>query len=311
MPRSGSVRQISGGVGRFLAFSPGNPSDEAVMKWSDQGRSSNIEDRRGMGGGRMGMGIGGTAILLVLSLLFGRNLFDEVPATTTTQAGGELAAADSAREEPEVRFVSFVLDDAQQTWAQILPKYGTQYQDAKLVLFRGATQTGCGVGQSAMGPFYCPQDQKLYIDLGFYDELKTKFGASGDFAQAYVIAHELGHHVQHLLGTDAQVRRAMQRDPEAANQYSVRLELQADCYAGVWGRSSQQRDKLSEGDIEEGLNAAASVGDDRILKQSGRQVNTDSFTHGSSAQRATWFRKGFDSGDPRACDTFGGATQGG
>jgi len=280
------------------------------MKWSDMGRSSNIEDRRGMGGGRMGMGIGGTAVLLVLSLLFGRNLFDEVPATTT-QSGGELAPADSAREEPEVRFVSFVLDDAQQTWAQILPKYGTQYQDAKLVLFRDATPTACGVGQKAMGPFYCPQDQKVYIDLGFYDELKTKFGASGDFAQAYVIAHELGHHVQHLLGTDAQVRRAMQRDPEAANQYSVRLELQADCFAGVWGRSSQQRDKLSEGDIEEGLNAAASVGDDRILKQSGRQVNTDSFTHGSSAERTTWFRKGFESGDPRACDTFGGGAKGG
>jgi predicted metalloprotease len=292
--------------GRLLAFSQVNPSDEAAMKWSDQGRSSNIEDRRGGGGGRLGMGIGGTAVLLVLSLLFGRNLFDEVgTAPTTETAGGALAPADSAREEPEVRFVSFVLDDAQQTWAQVLPKYGAQYRDAKLVLFRDATQTGCGVGQTAMGPFYCPQDEKVYIDLGFYDELKSKFGASGDFAQAYVIAHELGHHVQHILGTDAQVHRAMQRDPEAANQYSVRLELQADCFAGVWGRSSQQRDKLSEGDVEEGLAAAASVGDDRILKQSGRRVNTDSFTHGSSAQRATWFKKGFDSGDPRACDTFG------
>jgi uncharacterized protein len=256
----------------------------------------------------MGMGIGGTAVLLVLSLLFGRNLFDEVgtaPATATE--GGALAPADSAREEPEVRFVSFVLDDAQQTWAQILPKYGTQYQDAKLVLFRGATQTGCGVGQTAMGPFYCPTDQKVYIDLGFYDELKTKFGASGDFAQAYVIAHELGHHVQHLLGTDAQVRRATQSNPEAGNQLSVRLELQADCFAGVWGKSTQQRDKLSQGDIEEGLTAAASVGDDRILAQSGRRVNSDSFTHGSSAQRTSWFRKGFESGDPRACDTFAGA----
>ena len=276
------------------------------MKWNDMGRSSNLEDRRGMGGGRMGMGIGGTAVLLVLSLLFGRNLFDEVPATTTT-ASGELAPGDSAREEPEVRFVSFVLDDAQKTWANVLPKYGTQYRDAKLVLFRGATQTGCGTGQTAMGPFYCPLDEKVYIDLSFYDELKSKFGASGDFAQAYVIAHELGHHVQHLLGTDQQVRRAQQGDPSQANQYSVRLELQADCYAGVWGRSTQQTGKLEQGDIEEGLNAAASVGDDRILAQSGRRVNSDSFTHGSSQQRVTWFRKGFDTGDPRACDTFGGS----
>ena len=283
------------------------------MKWSDQGRSSNIEDRRGFGGGRVGMGIGGTAVLLVLSLLFHRNLFNDVgtSAATTQQSGGELAPADSAREEPEVRFVSFVLDDAQQTWAQILPKYGVQYRDAKLVLFRDATQTGCGTGETAMGPFYCPRDEKVYIDLAFYDELKTKFGASGDFAQAYVIAHELGHHVQKLLGTDAQVRRAMQSDPGNANPLSVRLELQADCYAGVWGRSSQQRDKLSEGDIDEGLAAAAAVGDDRILKQSGRQVNSDSFTHGSAAQRTSWFRKGFDSGDPRACDTFGEGSLGG
>jgi uncharacterized protein len=161
-----------------------------------------------------------------------------------------------------------------------------------------------------MGPFYCPNDEKVYIDLGFYDELKSKFGASGDFAQAYVIAHELGHHVQHILGTDAQVRRAERSDPSSANQMSVRLELQADCYAGVWGKSSEQRGKLEQGDIEEGLNAAASVGDDRILKQSGRSVNTDSFTHGSSAQRVSWFRKGFESGDPRVCDTFGSGAGG-
>ena len=276
------------------------------MKWSDLGRSSNLEDRRGMGGGRLGMGIGGTAVLLVLSLLFGRNLFEEVPASTTTSSGA-LSPADSAREEPQVRFVSFVLDDAQQVWANVLPKYGTQYRPAKLVLFRGATETGCGVGQSAMGPFYCPLDEKVYIDLAFYDELQSKFGASGDFAQAYVIAHELGHHVQHVLGTDDQVRRAQQGDPANANQYSVRLELQADCYAGVWGRSTQQRDRLEQGDIEEGMNAAASVGDDRIMSRSGQRVSTESFTHGSSQQRMTWFRKGFETGDPRACDTFAGA----
>ena len=278
------------------------------MKWSDMGRSSNIEDRRGGGGGigRMGMGLGGTAILLVLSLLFGRNLFEDTGAVPQVgESNGQLAPADSAREEPEVRFVSFVLDDAQQTWTNILPKYGTRYHDAKLVLFREATETGCGVGQTAMGPFYCPNDEKVYIDLGFYDELKNKFGASGDFAQAYVIAHELGHHVQHILGTDAQVRRAEQSDPAAANQYSVALELQADCFAGVWANSTQQRDKLDAGDIEEGLNAAASVGDDRILAQAGRRVNADNFTHGSSQQRVSWFKKGFDTGDPRACDTFG------
>jgi predicted metalloprotease len=277
------------------------------MKWTDLGRSSNIEDRRGIGG-RVGMGIGGTAVLLVLSLLFGRNLFEDVGVSPTiAQSGGELAPADSARQEPEVRFVSFVLDDAQQTWAKVLPQYGAQYHDAKLVLFRGATQTGCGVGQTAMGPFYCPNDEKVYIDLDFYDELKNRFGASGDFAQAYVIAHELGHHVQHILGTDAEVRRAQEQDPEAANPYSVRLELQADCYAGVWGHSTQQRDKLEQGDLEEGLNAAAAVGDDRILAQTGRRVSADNFTHGSSEQRVSWFRKGFESGDPRACDTFGGS----
>jgi len=278
------------------------------MKWSDQGRSSNIEDRRGFGGGRVGMGIGGTAVLLVLSLLFHRNLFNDVgtSAATTQQSGGELAPADSAREEPEVRFVSFVLDDAQQTWAQILPKYGVQYRDAKLVLFRDATQTGCGTGETAMGPFYCPRDEKVYIDLAFYDELKTKFGASGDFAQAYVIAHELGHHVQKLLGTDAQVRRAMQSDPGNANPLSVRLELQADCYAGVWGNTAQHNGQLDPGEMEQGLAAAASVGDDRLQRQATGTVNPDTFTHGSSAQRTSWFKRGFDSGDPRQCDTFAG-----
>ena len=276
------------------------------MRFGTGGRSSNVEDRRGLGG-RAGMGIGGTVVLLVLSLIFGRDFIGGSgvqPGVAT--AGGGLSAADSAREEPEVVFVGQVLDDAQQTWARVLPKYGTSYRDAKLVLFRDATETGCGVGQSAMGPFYCPLDEKVYIDLGFYDELKTRFGASGDFAQAYVIAHELGHHVQHLLGTDEQVRRAQQRDPGTANQYSVKLELQADCFAGVWGRSTEQRKLLDEGDIQEGMNAAASVGDDRILQKAGRRANVESFTHGSAAQRMSWFRKGYDSGDPRACDTFAG-----
>jgi uncharacterized protein len=279
------------------------------MLWKDQGRSSNIEDRRGFGG-RAGMGIGGSAVLLILSLLFGRNLFEETgttPGVTTTQSDGRLAPADSAREEPQVRFVSFVLDDAQATWAKILPQYGARYEDAGLVLFRDATQTACGTGQSAMGPFYCPLDSKVYIDLSFYNELQQKFGAAGDFAQAYVIAHELGHHVQHLLGTDAKVRRAQQSDRGLANDLSVRLELQADCFAGVWGKSTQQRNILQAGDVEEGLNAAASVGDDRIQSRTTGRVNPESFTHGTAAQRASWFRRGFDSGDPRQCDTFAGA----
>ena len=275
------------------------------MRFGMGGRSSNVEDRRGLGG-RAGMGIGGTVVLLVLSLIFGRDFIGEsgVQPGVTSTTGGGLGAADSAREEPQVIFVGQVLDDAQQTWARILPKYGAPYREAKLVLFRDATPTGCGTGQSAMGPFYCPLDEKVYIDLGFYDELQRRLGASGDFAQAYVIAHELGHHVQHLLGTDQQVRRAQQGDPSTANEYSVRLELQADCFAGVWGRSTQQNNHLSEGDLEEGMNAAASVGDDRILQKAGRRANVESFTHGSSAQRVGWFKKGFESGDPRACDTF-------
>lgn len=273
------------------------------MLWKDEGRSSNLEDRRGLSG-RAGMGIGGTAVLLILSLVFGHNFFNDVPATTVTQSNGSLAPADSAREEPEVRFVSFVLNDAQGVWAKLLPKYGATYHDAGLVLFRNATDTGCGTGQTAMGPFYCPVDEKVYVDLAFYDELKTKFGASGDFAQAYVIAHELGHHVQKILGTDAKVRHAQQSDPSSANELSVRMELQADCFAGVWGHDTQQRNILQQGDIEEGLNAAASVGDDRIQQRTRGRVNVESFTHGSAAQRASWFKKGFDTGDPRSCDTF-------
>ena len=277
------------------------------MRFGGGGRSSNLEDRRGMSLGRAGMGIGGTAVLLILSLLFGRNLFEDVsvsPTGAVATSNGALSPADSAAEEPEVLLVSGVLDDVQQTWAQVLPKYGTQYTDAKLVLFRDYTPTGCGTGQTAMGPFYCPVDQKVYLDLGFFDELRNKFGAAGDFAQGYVIAHELGHHVQNLLGTEAEVRRAQQRDPENANRYSVALELQADCYAGVWGHSAQQRGKLDPGDMQEGLQAAASVGDDRILSQAGRSANAESFTHGSSAQRESWFKRGFDSGDPAQCDTF-------
>jgi predicted metalloprotease len=252
-----------------------------------------------------GLGIGGTVVVLALSVLFGRNLFTDLgvqPAVGSVSA--PMTTADSAAEEQEVQFISFLLDDIQNTWAKTLPRYGGRFHPARLVLFRNSTDSGCGPAQSAMGPFYCPLDERVYLDLGFFDELKQRFGASGDFAQAYVVAHELGHHVQHLLGTDARVRQAQESDPSAANQLSVRLELQADCYAGVWAHSTDQRQMLEKGDIDEALNAAAAVGDDRIQQRTRGQINVDSFTHGSAAQRSQWFRRGFASGDPRSCDTL-------
>jgi uncharacterized protein len=277
------------------------------MRWTPRGRSGNLEDRRGMGGLGKGLGIGGTVIVLALSLITGRNLFNDLGVEPGVGAGTErpMTAADSAREEPEVQFVSFVLDDNDSTWAKIMARSNESYHPPKLVLFRNSTESGCGSAESAMGPFYCPVDEKLYIDLGFYDELKNKFGAAGDFAQAYVLAHEFGHHIQHLVGTDSQVRRAQGSDPNQANQLSVRLELQADCYAGIWAHTTQQRQILDPGDVQEAMNAAASVGDDRILAQSGRRVNVDSFTHGSAAQREEWFNRGYRSGDVNSCNTFG------
>lgn len=261
-----------------------------------------------MGGLGKGLGIGGTVIVLALSLLTGRNLFNDLGvepgAGTGAGAGSPMTPQDSAREENQVQFVSFVLDDADSTWQKVLARYNQPYAAPKLVLFRNSTQSACGTGQSAMGPFYCPVDQKIYIDLGFYDELRTKFGADGDFAQAYVLAHEFGHHIQHLMGTDAQVRQAQGSSPGDANQLSVRLELQADCYAGVWANSTQKRNILSAGDVEEAMTAASAVGDDRIQQQTGQRVNVDAFTHGSAQQRAEWFGRGFQSGDPRSCDTF-------
>lgn len=273
------------------------------MRWTPGGRSPNLEDRRSLGGGMgRGLGIGGTVVVLALSLLFGRNLFSDLGVEPGVASGAPMSAADSAREEPEVQFVSFILDDVQNTWSTILPKYGTQFSPARLVLFRNSTDSGCGPAQSAMGPFYCPMDQRVYLDLGFFDELKQRFGASGDAAQAYVIAHELGHHVQHLLGTDAKVRQLQESNPSSANELSVRLELQADCYAGVWANSTQQRQHLQPGDVDEALNAAAAVGDDRIQKQETGRVNVDSFTHGSAAQRSASFKRGFETGDPRNCN---------
>jgi predicted metalloprotease len=282
------------------------------MRWTPGKESSNIEDRRGESGGGFGplhFGIGGTIIVLVLSLLFHRNLFTlfDGSGATSSVASSDSAvppATESAAEHREVQFVSFVLDDAQQTWAKILPQEGVTYQDAKLVLFRDGVQSGCGQAETEMGPFYCPLDEKVYIDLGFYDELRDKFGAPGEFAQAYVLAHELGHHVQRLEGIDERMRRMQKEHPDQANELSVKLELQADCYAGVWGHSTEQRQLLDPGDIQAGLQAAASVGDDRLQKMSTGQVSPESFTHGTSAQREAWFKRGLDSGDPKACDTF-------
>jgi predicted metalloprotease len=270
------------------------------MRWSLGHRSANVEDRRGGGGrfirGAGGMGAGILIILLVLSLIFKRDFFSLVGA-----GGGETAPETAAgppaettpEEERLVSFVSFVLDDAQNVWQQQMGSY----RPAKLVLFRDAVQSACGFAESATGPFYCPADEKVYIDLGFYEELQRRFGAPGDFAQAYVLAHEIGHHVQNLLGTAAEARRG-------ANQLSVRLELQADCYAGVWAHSTAQRELLEQGDVEEGLNAAAAVGDDRLQRMGGGRVVPESFTHGSSEERQQWFRRGLETGRPDACDTF-------
>ena len=275
------------------------------MRWTPGGRSPNLEDRRSTGGMGRGLGIGGTVVVLALSLLFGRNLFTDLGVEPGVgAAGAPMSAADSAAEEPEVQFMSVVLDDVQNTWAKILPNSGTPFHPARLVLFRNSTDSGCGPTQSAMGPFYCPLDERVYLDLGFFDELKQRLGASGDFAQAYVVAHELGHHVQHLLGTDARVRQLAESRPADANELSVRLELQADCYAGVWGHSTDQRQNLQPGDIDEALNAASAVGDDRIQKSTTGRINVDSFTHGSAAQRSQWFKRGFESGDPKSCNTF-------
>jgi predicted metalloprotease len=193
----------------------------------------------------------------------------------------------------------------QHTWEKLLPaQTGVYYHHAKLVLFRDGTRSGCGFAQSATGPFYCPEDERVYIDLGFYDELKSRFGAPGEFAQAYVLAHEIGHHVQKLLGIEGKVSSLRQRNPQASNQLSVRLELQADCFAGIWGNSTEQRKIIDESDINAGLRAAAAVGDDRLQRMSGRVVSPESFTHGSSEQRVRWFRRGLEGGRVSACNTF-------
>jgi uncharacterized protein len=290
------------------------------MKWTPGGTSDDVEDRRDEGGGGGGfqfggmhLGIGGALILLVLSLVFHQNFFALLGGGgggggTRTPAVNRPDTAKDQQEQPLVQFISFVLDDTQRTWTQILPQQaGKPYRHAKLVLFRNYTQSGCGDAQSATGPFYCPQDEKVYIDLGFYDELKQRFGAPGQFAQAYVLAHEIGHHIQKIVGTESRVRQMQQGNRRMDNALSVKVELQADCYAGVWAHTTQERNLLEQGDVQSALSAAAAVGDDRLQKMSTGHVTPDSFTHGSSAQRMHWFQQGFNSGSINSCNTFDSA----
>lgn len=291
------------------------------MKWDDNGPSRDLEDRRGEsgGGGRGGfrlgggrLGIGGFIVLLVLSVVFKTDLTGalgggggDMPGPSSPTSGVQSPPLQTTAEEEQLsRFLSFVLDDAQDNWTRIFAERNATYSRARLVLFRDAVNTDCGSAQSASGPFYCPADHRVYIDLGFYDELRKRFGAPGDFAQAYVLAHEIGHHVQNELGTERQMRRLQQQNPGSRNSLSVALELQADCYAGIWGKHAQEAGRLDAGDIEEALKAASAVGDDRISEMTGSAIRPESFTHGSAQQRMTWFRRGFDSGRVESCDTF-------
>jgi predicted metalloprotease len=286
------------------------------MRWKT-GDRSNIEDRRGASGLRTGvpLGVGGIILLALLSWATGTDFLSllgpavEQGADQQQQEPGGAPVRSSPQEERTVDFVDAVMGDLQATWAQML---GPRYERTTLVLFRDSIDSQCGFAQSASGPFYCPGDRKVFIDLGFYQELRDRFGASGDFAQAYVVAHEVGHHVQTLLGIEPRVRAAQQRSPSDANELSVRLELQADCFAGVWGHAASQpgrflngRIELEPGDVQEGLHAAAAIGDDRIQRMSTGRVFPDTFTHGTSAQRVEWFRRGLDGGRADDCDTFG------
>jgi uncharacterized protein len=281
------------------------------MEWQDQGVSSDIEDRRGGGGGGFGfgggMGIGGFILVLIISVITGRNFFAGSGGSSNVEPGPSNApVTQSAGEQRDVHLISFVLDDAQNTWAKIFADHGRQYRHAKLVLYRDMTYSGCGTARASTGPFYCPQDEKVYIDLAFWQELRRFGGDTGDFAQAYVITHELGHHVQKLLGIEQRMRTLAQRDEGEQNPLSVDLELQADCFAGVWGHSTEQRNIVHEEDVAAALKAAAAVGDDRLQKMTGRAVSPESWTHGSSAQRTAWFKRGLEGGQVSSCPTFDG-----
>jgi len=285
------------------------------MKWEGQRESDNVEDARGGGGGPgiglpiggRGLGLGGIVIALIASWVLGINPLTLLGAL---EGGGAPAvqspAGDSHAQDPAFRFVKVVLADTEDVWGAYFQQRGQTYSRPKLTVFRGRIATACGSGESAMGPFYCPGDHKVYIDLGFYDTLRERLGAPGDFAQAYVIAHEVGHHLQNLMGTTGKLDQARSRVSEReANAVSVRLELQADCYAGVWAMLSQRgKGWLEAGDIEEALNAASQIGDDTLQKRARGTVVPESFTHGSSAQRVRWFKRGLEAGDLKACDTF-------
>ncbi len=280
------------------------------MDWTPGGMSGDIEDRRdssggfgGMGGG--GIGIVGFVILLLISLVTGRNYLGRV-----LSGGGSTSVREPSRPSPnenrDVQLISYTLDDAQKTWTQIFAEHGRTYRHAKLVLYRDVTYSGCGTAQAATGPFYCPEDEKVYIDLSFWNDLKRFGGSTGDFAQAYVVAHELGHHVQKLLGIERRMHLLAQQDPGERNPLSVDLELQADCFAGVWGHSTEQRKIVDAEDVDQALKTAAAVGDDHLQKMAGRAVSPERWTHGSSAQRSEWFRRGLDGGTVSTCKTFDG-----
>jgi uncharacterized protein len=279
------------------------------MKWQS-GDGRYVEDRRGMSVGRgVPMGIGGVLVLLVLSWLTGTDLLSLLGTDTSPRGGGEAVQRPiDPAQEPLARMADALMTDLNETWGRTL---GGRYQPTTVVLFTDRVDAGqCGIAGSATGPFYCPGTRKVYIDLGFYRELDERFGASGDFAQAYVLAHEVGHHVQALLGIESQVRRAQQAQPQQGNALSVRMELQADCFAGVWGHAAAQpggRVELETGDVEEGLRAAAAIGDDRLQREATGRVAPEKFTHGSSEQRVQWFRRGLESGNPDGCDTFSNA----
>jgi predicted metalloprotease len=283
------------------------------MRWSRTG-NTDIEDRRGMGGFALpvgGLGGLGLVIYIIVQLLGGGSGFDNVGpgldrfSQTTPAPSGDLSGAPDP-DKDLVDFMGFVAQDVQTTWEHTFTASGRTYERTKLVLFDNATQTGCGTASSETGPFYCPADRKVFLDLGFFRELRDRFGAPGDFAQAYVVAHEFGHHVQNLLGIERDVQQQQEQHPDATNELSIRTELQADCFAGVWAHSAYSQNLLESGDLDEALRAAASVGDDRIQKAATGRINRETWTHGSASQRSHWFRQGFDNGAVKDCDTFSG-----
>ena len=286
------------------------------MRWQRQRESENIEDRRSLGpvglGG--GIGIGGIVLLLAVSYLTGTNPLQILNMIggiqdTSVPSGADAPTSTGPPSDQLGKFASVILADTEDTWRALFARMGRSYQEPRLVLFAGSVQSGCGLGSAAVGPFYCPEDGRVYLDLSFFDELSHRLGAPGDFAQAYVIAHEIGHHVQNQLGIAERVNRLRHQTSTAeANALSVRMELQADCLAGVWGHHAKRdRNLIEGGDFEEGMRAAAAIGDDRLQHRSQGYVQPESWTHGSSEQRVTWLRRGLETGDPSACDTFGGA----